>query len=112
MGEGRAHFIMDNLLAAKRCVPMLVVMAEIHALDPRVPANIELLPLPAYSPELNPAEWFGRVVKAPTVNRLYASLRALEDHLISIAKRWSHPEKVCRLIHQWMRDQVNIIAPA
>lgn len=39
MGEGRAHFIMDNLLAAKRCVPMLVVMAEIHALDPRVPAN-------------------------------------------------------------------------
>jgi len=80
--------------------------------DPRVPANIELLPLPAYSPELNPAEWFGRVVKAPTVNRLYASLKALEDHLISIAKRWSHPEKVCRLIHQWMRDQVNIIAPA
>jgi len=39
MGEGRAHFIMDNLLAAKRCVPMLVVMPEIHALDPRLPAN-------------------------------------------------------------------------
>ena len=39
MGEGRAHFILDNLLAAKRCVPMLVVMPEIHALDPRVPAN-------------------------------------------------------------------------
>jgi enterochelin esterase-like enzyme len=39
MGEGRAHFIMDNLLAAKRCVPMLVVMPEIHAVDPRVPAK-------------------------------------------------------------------------
>lgn len=38
MGEGRAHFIMDNLLAAKRCVPMLVVMPQIHALDPRVPS--------------------------------------------------------------------------
>jgi len=39
MGEGRAHFIMDTLLAAKRCVPMLVVMPAIHALDPRVPAD-------------------------------------------------------------------------
>ncbi len=39
MGEGRANFIMDNLLAAKRCVPMLVVLPQIHALDPRVPAN-------------------------------------------------------------------------
>ncbi len=38
MGEGRAHWIMDNLLAEKKCVPMLVVMPEIHALDPRVPA--------------------------------------------------------------------------
>lgn len=39
MDEGRAHFILDNLLAAKRCVPMLVVMPDIHALDPRVPAS-------------------------------------------------------------------------
>ena len=39
MGEGRAHFILDNLIAAKRCVPMLIVMGEIHALDPRVPAD-------------------------------------------------------------------------
>jgi len=39
MGEGRAHFIMDSLLAAKRCVPMLVVMPSIHALDPRLPAD-------------------------------------------------------------------------
>ncbi len=39
MGEGRANFIMDNLLARKRCVPMLVVMPEIHGRDPRLPAN-------------------------------------------------------------------------
>lgn len=39
MDEGRAHFICDNLLAAKRCLPMLVVMPDIHALDPRVPAG-------------------------------------------------------------------------
>jgi transposase len=39
--------------------------------DGRVPADIRVLPLPPYCPELNPAEWFGRVVKAPTVNRIY-----------------------------------------
>lgn len=39
MGEGRAHWILDNLLAEKKCVPMLVVMPEIHALDPRQAAR-------------------------------------------------------------------------
>jgi hypothetical protein len=33
--------------------------------------SIRILPLPPFCPELNPAERFGRVVKAPTVNRLY-----------------------------------------
>ena len=46
--------------------------------DERIPANIGILPLPPYCPELNPAEWFGRVVKAPTVNRIYESLEQLE----------------------------------
>ena len=78
--------------------------------DERIPANIGILPLPPYCPELNPAEWFGRVVKAPTVNRIYESLEQLEDHLIAVAKQWSAPSKVAGLIHKWMQDQVNAIA--
>ena len=78
--------------------------------DERMPSNVEILPLPPYCPELNPAEWFGRVVKAPTANRIYESLEQLEDHLIAVAKRWSAPDKVASLIHKWMRDQVNAIA--
>jgi transposase len=78
--------------------------------DERIPSNVEILPLRPYCPELNPAEWFGRVVKAPTVNRIYESLEQLEDHLIAVAKRWSAPEKVVSLIHKWMRDQVKAIA--
>ena len=78
--------------------------------DGRVPANIRVLPLPPYCPELNPAEWFGRVVKAPTVNRIYGSLEKLEDHLIAVARGWSEPSKVASLVHQWMRDQVNATA--
>jgi transposase len=75
-----------------------------------VPNNIRLLPLPTYCPELNPAEWFGRVVKAPTVNRIYESLEKLENHLIAVARVWSEPSQVASLVHQWMRDQVNAIA--
>ena len=84
---------------------------HLQAEDPRVPENMRLLSLPAYCPELNPAEWFGRVVKAPTINRLYRDLRALEDHLISVARDWCRPEKVRGLVHQWMRDQANATAP-
>jgi transposase len=69
-----------------------------------------VLPLPPYCPELNPAEWFGRVVKAPTVNRIYGSLEKLEDHLIAVARVWSALEQVATLIHKWMRDQVSAIA--
>jgi transposase len=78
--------------------------------DGRVPANIRVLPLPPYCPELNPAEWFGRVVKAPTVNRIYGSLEKLENHLIAVARSWSEPSQVASLVHQWMRDQVNATA--
>jgi transposase len=75
--------------------------------DQRLPANIRLLPLPPYCPELNPVEGFGRLLKAPTANRLYRSLRRLENHLIAVAKEWTAPEKIRPMIHSWMRDQVN-----
>jgi transposase len=78
--------------------------------DGRIPVNIRVLPLPLYCPELNPAEWFARVVKAPTVNRIYGSLEKLENHLIAVARGWSEPSKVASLVHQWMHDQVNATA--
>ena len=78
--------------------------------DGRVPANIRVLPLPPYCSELNPAEWFGRVVKAPTVNRIYGSLEKLENHLIAVAGSWSETSKVASLVQQWMSDQVNATA--
>jgi transposase len=78
--------------------------------DERIPTNIRVLLLPPYCPELNPAEWFGCVVKAPTVNRIYESLEKLKNHLIAVARGWSEPSKVASIVHHWMRDQVNAIA--
>ena len=75
--------------------------------DGRLPANLRLLPLPPYSPELNPVERFGGLLKAAVANRLYPTLRRLEDHLIAAARPWSTPTAVSSLIHTWLADQVN-----
>ena len=80
--------------------------------DPRLPGRTRVLLLPVYCPELNPAKWFGRLVKAPTVSRIYKGLRELEEHLIATARRWSSPDKVCSLVRHLMRDQVNATAAA
>ena len=75
--------------------------------DPRLPPNLRLLPLPPYCPELNPVERFGGLLKAAVANRLYPSLRKLEDHLTAAARPWSTPAAVSSLIHTWLADQVN-----
>jgi len=72
--------------------------------DPRVPANVRLLPLPPYSPELNPVERFGGLLKAQVTNRLYPNLRRLEDHLFAASREWTHPAKVAGLIHTWLAE--------
>jgi hypothetical protein len=42
--------------------------------DPRVPANVRLISLPPDSPELNPVEKLGDLVKDAVCNRLFPSL--------------------------------------
>lgn len=79
--------------------------------DARIPANLRLLPLPPYCPELNPVERFGGLLKAAVSNRLYLNLRKLEDHLIAAARPWSTPAAVAGLIHSWLADKVNHGAP-
>ena len=79
--------------------------------DARIPRNLRLLPLPAYCPELNPVERFGGLLKAQVSNRLYPTLRKLEDHLAAAATLWTTPAKVSGLIHSWLADQTNAGAP-
>jgi transposase len=79
--------------------------------DPRLPANLRLLPLPPYCPELNPVERYGGLVKAAVSNRLYPNLRRLEDHIIAATRPWSTPSAVAGLIHDWLKDKANCGAP-
>jgi hypothetical protein len=65
--------------------------------DPRLPSNVRLLP--PYSPELNPVEKLGDIVKDQICNRLYPTLRKLEDHLVGALRPWrTEPARVAALI--------------
>lgn len=74
-----------------------------------VPENIRLLPLPPYSPELNPAERVGDLIKDATGNRVFADLHKMESAIeAELAPLWSTPQRVRSLVGDgWIRSQVN-----
>ncbi len=47
-----------------------------------VPENVRLLPLPAYSPELNPVEKLGDMVKDGIANKIFESLDQLQEAIL------------------------------
>lgn len=79
--------------------------AEIHA----VPARVHLVELPPYSPELNPVEAIGDLIKDRIGNALWETLEALEDALgEELRPLWENAQRVRRLVsHPWLLDQVN-----
>jgi putative transposase len=106
---------LEQIAATDSCALHIVIadQAGFHLPedDRRLPANVRLLPLPPYSPELNPVERFGGLLKAAVANRLYPTLRRLEDHLAAAARPWSTPTAISSLIHSWLTEQVNSGAP-
>ena len=77
-----------------------------------VPPHIHLLPLPAYSPELNPVEVIGDVIKDRIANTLWRTLEALEKALgEELRPIYQSAERVRRLVsHPWLMDQLNATA--
>jgi transposase len=81
--------------------------------DARVPANMRLLPLPPYSPELNPVERLDDLVKDNICNQLFDKLPALERAILAeLAPLRESGQRVEQLIgHGWLLDKVNSDAP-
>ena len=77
-----------------------------------VPARIHLVPLPPYSPELNPVEIIGDVIKDRIANTLWPTLDALEEALgEELRPIYESAERVKALVsHPWLIDQVNATA--
>jgi transposase len=74
-----------------------------------VPARIHLLPLPPYSPELNPVEVIGDVIKDRIANTLWETLDALENAIgEELRPIYETAERVRSLVsHGWLIEQVN-----
>jgi transposase len=80
--------------------------------DGRIPENMRMVRLPPYSPELNPVERFGGLIKAAVGNRLYPTIEKLEAHIEAVARQWCAPGKVAGLIHEWLAAKANCGVPA
>ncbi len=75
------------------------------------PEQFVPMPLPAYSPELNPVEQVFRQLRAWLSNRVFDSLDQMRDALIEeIRAFWEHPDLLVRLTcYPWWRQAVENI---
>ena len=77
--------------------------------DARLPAHIHLLPLPPYSPELNPAEKVWDIIKDAIANRVFGTLNAIEDSLAAALRPfWEDRQRVLAVVGEgWLHTQAN-----
>jgi transposase len=79
--------------------------------DATLPARIHLLPLPPYSPELNPVEGLWDQTQDVTCNKHFANLDALEATLTQALRPfWETPARALSLVHHWLHSQANATA--
>jgi transposase len=77
-----------------------------------VPANVRLLALPPYSPELNPVEGVGDSVKDAVCNKVYDTLETLEEAITEeLRPLMKGGAAVAGRIHTWMRLKANASVP-
>jgi transposase len=75
----------------------------------RVPEGIELVVLPPYSPELQPAERLWQLTDEPLKNQHFASLTDLEDVLGAQCRDLEHATdriRAATLFHWWPRSSL------
>ncbi len=72
-----------------------------------VPEGILLVPLPAYSPELNPVENLNGVLRGETANAYLGDLSEKEGLVDQkLREYWEIPEALVQLaFHPWIREQ-------
>jgi transposase len=82
---------------------------ELHELPP----HVHVIPLPPYSPELNPVEAIGDVIKDRIANTLWGTLEALEEAMgEELRPIYESAQRVRNLVsHGWLIHQVNVSAP-
>ena len=76
--------------------------------DERLPANLRIVTLPPYSPELNPVEGLWDQLKDVLCNRVFASLAELEAEMERwLRSFWRDAGRIRSLVFEWLRDCAN-----
>ena len=73
----------------------------------QIPSHMRLIPLPAWSPQLNPVEHLWDEVREKWfANRVFASMKALEEQLVAALTTWeADPQTVASLTgFDWIRS--------
>ena len=84
-----------------------------QARELRWPANLVPLPLPPYSPELNPAEQVFRHLRACLANRIFADVAELEEAIADALRTfWDAPQALRQLVgYPWWIEAARQIRP-
>ena len=106
-----SHGFLEQIAASDPAAEHVVIwdQAGFHPpAEARLPDRIHLLPLPPYSPELNPVEGLWDQIKDELCNRVFATLEALEAAVTAALRPfWESREKVLSLVFGWVREQAN-----
>lgn len=80
---------------------------------PQLPANVRVITLPPYSPELNPVERLWDIIKDRICNRAWENLEEIMETInVLLSQYWTIPSKVRSLIGEgWLLDTVNVSYP-
>ncbi|MDP9315481.1 MAG: IS630 family transposase [Chloroflexota bacterium] len=76
-----------------------------------VPANIVLLFQPAYAPEVNPSERVWEHLKTDLAWERYASLQALQDHIVRLVESYDGPTLHSLTAYPYFMNAVNALSP-
>ena len=67
--------------------------------EEEMPKNVKLIPLPPYSPELNPVEELGDIYKDNLANKIYPSIEVMREKLTEVLRPfWENSKRVKQLV--------------
>lgn len=80
-------------LSKKKIAIVLWDGAPAHRAQMEIPAGIELFPIPAHTPELNPSERLWSPLRAAVANRTFEQIEEMEDVLITAINELSNQKE-------------------
>ena len=98
MGDQRVGLVLDGSGSHRANIPW--------------PAQVVPLPLPRYSPELNPVEQVFRVLRPKLANRIFATIAELETEITEqLRPYWDQPARIQRLTgYPWWTTAVTTVS--